>query len=123
MIFPYQQIEVTHNISSTSGPSSGQDYVIGVNGGAVTKTVNLPTDASSGSSAAKVVGRMYYIFDRSSNASSGGGITINAGTSGIIIDNNASPDGTTTLGGDGDSVTLLCLDAPDNTNGGTWKVI
>ena len=125
MIVSYQDItDNTYTITNTSGAGGGQEYAMGVNTTSTAKVINLPKDDASGSSAAKVVGRMYYIFDLSANASNNN-ITINAGTNGDIIGNiGISPTTETlTLSGDGDSVSLLCISAGNDTDGGIWKVI
>ena len=121
MIVSYKEVTTTpYSITNTSGATGGQEYAMGVNTASALKVINLPQDDTSGSSAAKVVGRMYYIFDLSANASEHN-IVINAGTSGNIIGSTTSES--LTLAGDGDSVSLLCISAGNDTNGGIWKVI
>jgi len=110
VVVAYKEITFSdspYSITSTSGPNSGQEFMLGVD-----TTVVLPTDARTGSSDVRQLGRMYYITDISNNAS----------VNNIIIDANAnatiaSPSGTsqtTTMTSNGDSIYLVCVDATDD---------
>ena len=77
VVVAYREISATTTLTSTSGPNSGLDYMIGVDTDTNAVTINLPTTSGNGMEA----GRMYYVFD----------LTGNAGTNNITIDpNNAS---------------------------------
>ena len=77
VVVAYREVSATTTLTSTSGPNSGFDYMIGVDTDTNAVTGNLPTTSENGMEA----GRMYYIFD----------LTGNAGTKNITIDpNNAS---------------------------------
>lgn len=107
LVVAYQEITSTHSITSTSGPNSGNDYMIGVDTSSSALTVNLPTDSS------REVGRIYYIFDSQSNAGTNN-ITIDAGSGNTI-------DGTQTkiVSTDDSAIALLYI---DDTNK-KWKIV
>lgn len=116
LVIPYQSVSSTpYSITTSSGPNSGHEYAMGVDTSSSAITINLPTDNPATTGAAKVVGRMYYIFDTSSNAATNN-ITVAAGGSGTIEGSS-----TLTISGNGDSVTLLCTAA--TSGAGTWKVV
>ena len=118
IIFPYQPVSVDFTITSTSGLNSGQSYAIGVD----TKTplaitITLPLGNTTDALSAKVLGRVYYIFDIGNNASIKN-ITINANNNGTIEGNN-----TLTLNGNGNSITIICIGLGNEGQGGVWKII
>lgn len=100
LVGAYQLItSSTHTISATSGPNSGNDYMIGINTNSA-KTIYLPVDT------ARENGRLYYIFD-----ATGGAATYN-----ITIDasqtNDAKINGADTyvINSNYNSVTIVCID-------------
>lgn len=117
IIFPYQTVNGNFTITSTSGPNSGQSYAIGVNTSSLAITITLPTGNTTDALSAKVLGRVYYIFDIGNNASINN-ITINANNNGTIEGNR-----TLTLNGNCNSITIICISMGDEDEGGVWKII
>jgi hypothetical protein len=117
IIIPYQIISNNFSITKTSGPNSGQCYAIGVDTSSLAITVTLPIGTTSDALSAKVLGRIYYIFDISNNAFANN-ITINANTNGLIENSNIL-----TLNNNGNSITIICIGLGNDGDGGIWKII
>lgn len=109
LVLSYRTVSSTTTITATSGLSATNDYMIGVDTSSNTITINLPTDS------ARVVGRTYFIFDKTGNAGTRN-ITVDAGT-------NAQINGTLTkvINSNYNSITVCCVDATGGSE--RWNII
>jgi hypothetical protein len=107
LVLAFQEVTSTHSITSTSGPNSGHDYMIGVDTTSSALAVNLPTDTS------REVGRMYYVMDTGGNAGTNN-ITIDAGSGNLIEDAQ-----TAIIASDNVSLGIVYID----DTGKKWKIV